>query len=239
MGGTRAPRFAAVAVAAALGVVVLLLLAPPHHTAASPTGSCLVQPDANGHVSATGYASLPARAFSACAALKTIDLAGDCSIGDNAFDGAVNLEVVTFAAHPAHPAHTGTALGGGVPGRAAPPPAPRAPPRPCSIGDYAFRGCGSLAGIVLPASLISIGDGAFDGCGRVASVVIPAAVRSIGASVRGRAWRVVWGARRGSDGQLAHGFLACRVSRAHLRGHGRRAFGGGVRVSGLLSRRGC
>jgi hypothetical protein len=48
-----------------------------------------------------------------------------------------------------------------------------------SIGDWAFEGCGNLAGIAIPNSVASIGDYAFDSCG-LTNVAIPSSVISIG-----------------------------------------------------------
>ena len=51
-----------------------------------------------------------------------------------------------------------------------------------SISDYAFSGCCSLESIVIPDSVTSIGSYAFDGCSSLTSVVIPDGVTSIGKS---------------------------------------------------------
>ena len=49
-----------------------------------------------------------------------------------------------------------------------------------SIGNYAFNGCTSLAGITLPASLTSIGDYAFRNCTSLAGITLPDTLTSIG-----------------------------------------------------------
>jgi len=49
-----------------------------------------------------------------------------------------------------------------------------------SIGDYAFSGCGRLAGITLPARLTSTGNYTFLGCTNLSSITIPASVTAIG-----------------------------------------------------------
>lgn len=51
-----------------------------------------------------------------------------------------------------------------------------------AIGDYAFSGCTTLAGIDIPASVNSMGDFAFRGCSALRSAGIPEGVASIGAS---------------------------------------------------------
>lgn len=54
-----------------------------------------------------------------------------------------------------------------------------------SIGNYAFRGCYSLASITIPEGVTSIGDDAFNYCSSLASITIPESVTSIGTSVFG------------------------------------------------------
>ena len=49
-----------------------------------------------------------------------------------------------------------------------------------SIGDSAFKDCGSLSTIVIPSSVTSIGDGAFFCCRSLSEIVIPSSVTSIG-----------------------------------------------------------
>ena len=49
-----------------------------------------------------------------------------------------------------------------------------------SIGNYAFYGCSSLTGVVIPDSVTSIGEGAFNYCSSLSGVVIPDSVTSIG-----------------------------------------------------------
>ena len=49
-----------------------------------------------------------------------------------------------------------------------------------SIGDGAFRGCGSLTSVTIPASVTSIGSAAFRYCSDLTSVTIPDGVTSIG-----------------------------------------------------------
>ena len=49
-----------------------------------------------------------------------------------------------------------------------------------SIGDRAFRGCGSLRSLTLPSSLQSIGDYAFLGCSSLTSLTLPSSLQSIG-----------------------------------------------------------
>ena len=51
-----------------------------------------------------------------------------------------------------------------------------------AIGDYAFSGCSTLAGIDIPASVNSVGDFAFRGCSALRSVSLPEGLASIGAS---------------------------------------------------------
>lgn len=49
-----------------------------------------------------------------------------------------------------------------------------------SIGDWAFLGCESLAGIIISDSVTSIGNWAFSGCRCLTSITIPDSVTSIG-----------------------------------------------------------
>ena len=49
-----------------------------------------------------------------------------------------------------------------------------------SIGDWAFKDCGSLSTIVIPSSVTSIGKGAFSRCSSLSEIVIPSSVTSIG-----------------------------------------------------------
>ena len=51
-----------------------------------------------------------------------------------------------------------------------------------AIGDYAFSGCTTLAGIDIPASVNSVGDFAFRGCSALRNVGLPEGIASIGAS---------------------------------------------------------
>ncbi|MBR4752212.1 MAG: leucine-rich repeat protein [Thermoguttaceae bacterium] len=49
-----------------------------------------------------------------------------------------------------------------------------------SIGNVAFRECGTLKTLVIPTGVISIGDNAFEGCTFLKSIVIPTSVEYIG-----------------------------------------------------------
>ena len=49
-----------------------------------------------------------------------------------------------------------------------------------SVGDYAFRDCGSLSRCVLPGGLVTIGTSAFEGCTSLAKLTLPATLTSIG-----------------------------------------------------------
>ena len=51
-----------------------------------------------------------------------------------------------------------------------------------AIGDYAFSGCSTLAGIEIPAGVTSVGDFAFRQCSSLRNVVIPEGVATIGSS---------------------------------------------------------
>ena len=51
-----------------------------------------------------------------------------------------------------------------------------------AIGDYAFSGCSTLAGIDIPVGVDSVGDYAFRGCTALRSVTLPMGINSIGAS---------------------------------------------------------
>jgi hypothetical protein len=49
-----------------------------------------------------------------------------------------------------------------------------------TIPEDAFKGCKTLAGVIIPNSVTSIGDRAFNGCTSLTSVTIPNGVTSIG-----------------------------------------------------------
>ena len=49
-----------------------------------------------------------------------------------------------------------------------------------SIGDYSFRGCGSLSSITIPDSVTSIGYGVFESCKSLTNVKLSACLTSIG-----------------------------------------------------------
>ena len=49
-----------------------------------------------------------------------------------------------------------------------------------SVGDYAFRDCGSLSRCVLPGGLVTIGTSAFERCTSLAKLTLPATLTSIG-----------------------------------------------------------
>ena len=51
-----------------------------------------------------------------------------------------------------------------------------------SVGDYAFRDCGSLSRCVLPGGLVTIGKRAFERCTSLAKLTLPATLTSIGES---------------------------------------------------------
>ena len=48
------------------------------------------------------------------------------------------------------------------------------------IGDKAFYGCGSLAGIMLPDSITEIGENAFYECSSLTGITLPKGLREIG-----------------------------------------------------------
>ena len=54
------------------------------------------------------------------------------------------------------------------------------PPGIMNIGNYAFSGCTSLAGVTIPESVTSIGESAFCDCDSLMSVTIPESVTIIG-----------------------------------------------------------
>ena len=49
-----------------------------------------------------------------------------------------------------------------------------------SIGNEAFRQCGSLTSVTIPNSVTTIGNSAFSGCNSLTSVTIPNSVTTIG-----------------------------------------------------------
>jgi hypothetical protein len=49
-----------------------------------------------------------------------------------------------------------------------------------SIGDYAFSGCSSLAGLTIPSGVASLGNSVFSGCAGLRTLTIPSSVRTIG-----------------------------------------------------------
>ena len=66
---------------------------------------------------------------------------GITSIGDNAFNGFINLTSITI------------------------------PNSVEGIGDYAFQGCSGLTSITIPNSMMGIGQSVFDDCSRLTSVI--------------------------------------------------------------------
>ena len=50
-----------------------------------------------------------------------------------------------------------------------------------SIGEDAFAGCSRLTNLVIPLKVVSINDGTFSGCGSLKSFTIPSEVMAIGA----------------------------------------------------------
>ena len=51
-----------------------------------------------------------------------------------------------------------------------------------SIGNEAFRGCGNLISVILPATVTFIGDGAFSECNSLTEMLLPDGVQSIGSA---------------------------------------------------------
>ena len=181
----------------------VLLLVPNTHA------GCMIQPDANGHVSvadSTKMTAIPARAFSGCKALKSIAIGCTghlVAIGNNAFDGAVNLKVVTFATNATTTTTATTATVDSVRKRhvgrrlATSTRMPTARAMRIGAHTHAMGGApvplasaqrqtnrktlsGGAAGAHAGAcALATIGNYAFRGCSSLQAIVIPATVTAI------------------------------------------------------------
>jgi hypothetical protein len=113
-----------------------------------------------------GVTSIGGRAFSGCRKLTAIQVdRGNRVYTDR--DGVLfTKDLAVLVQYPAGKDGSSYSIPDGVTG----------------IGNYAFRGCGNLAGINIPDGVTSIGDYAFSECGNLAGVKIPDSVTSIGDS---------------------------------------------------------
>lgn len=131
-------------------------------------------------------AEIPGWAFAHCASLISISIPKSVvNIETSAFTGCYSLEAI--AVDPGNSAYAGvggvlfdkaittlimapSALAGSY----------EAPHGISKIGDYAFRECGRLTGIIIPDSVAEIGEGAFGRCHSLKSVIIPDSVTAVG-----------------------------------------------------------
>ncbi len=82
--------------------------------------------------------------------IKTVYITGGSTIGDNAFNGCVNIEKVKTE--------------GGVK----------------KIGNNAFANCAKLGAAALETGIAEIGDNAFNGCGALKTVTLGSGIKTIG-----------------------------------------------------------
>ncbi len=111
-----------------------------------------------------GVTSIGSGAFSCCTSLTAINVASANSnyIGvDGVLFNKARTELIQYPAGKTESSY-------------------QIPASVTSIGDYAFRNCGSLTGVTIPTGVTSIGDGAFRDCYCLSGVVIPDSVTGIG-----------------------------------------------------------
>ena len=95
------------------------------------------------------------------------------SIGDDAFDGCLDLTSITIP-------NSVTSIGNGAFSCCTGLTSVTIPNSVITIGDYAFDCCTGLTSITIPNSVITIGDYAFDCCTGLTSITIPNSVITIG-----------------------------------------------------------
>ena len=95
------------------------------------------------------------------------------SIGDDAFDGCLDLTSITIPSSV-------TSIGNGAFSNCKGLTSVTIGNSVTSIDDWAFCGCTGLTSITIPNSVTTIGDYAFCGCGVLTSITIPNSVTSIG-----------------------------------------------------------
>jgi len=106
--------------------------------------------------------------------VKTVIIGNNVtSIGDNAFEGCINLTSVTIG-------NGVTSIGRNAFDLCTNLPFVNIGSNVTSIGDFAFRACYDLASVGIGSSVISIGDAAFFDCGSLHSIIIPNSVKTIG-----------------------------------------------------------
>ena len=133
-----------------------------------------------------GLTSIRYWAFSGCSSLTSIELpASLTSIDDDVFSGCNSLkEIMVDSNNPAYTSQDGILYDenkkeliccpGGKTGNIT------ILESVTRIGSSAFRECGSLTSIELPAGLTSIGSSAFRECGSLTSIKLPEGLTSIG-----------------------------------------------------------
>lgn len=146
---------------------------------------CIVEKDTGKIIAAfnpdramQGVIDIDDNAFANSAFSEIIIPEGVETIGENAFEGCVNLVKVTIPSTvceiKAYAFKNCTALR-----------SIEIPDGVNSIGESVFQGCKSLTSVVLPKGLTCIETALFAGCERLASIIIPSSVESIGSDAFG------------------------------------------------------
>ena len=134
----------------------------------------------------SSLASIGDGVFNECRALKSVTLpSGISSIGDLAFSHCNSLVSIHVMGGGSHYSSVDGILFNVDKTQLIIYPTAKSgiysvPPEVTSINHYAFSGCHSVTGIVLPVSLTSIGVGTFENCDSLASIALPAGITSIG-----------------------------------------------------------
>ena len=126
--------------------------------------------------------TLGAHSFDGCTSLASVRLSeGVRRLGALAFQGCSSLASVEL---PASLESTeGEAPWGAGPFEGSGLASARLAPGSTRVAAGAFRGCSSLAGVDLPASVSFVDNDAFDGCSSLSSVTLPEGLRGLGSRV--------------------------------------------------------